>query len=126
MVDGGEEDERRNGDVSGDEGEGFCGRGRHRRVVEVGGHSVGVSYEGSAINFMRERRRRGRKWEFDVVVDDVWLHVRTLEAAFVLELSSRLGQAGGHKRLSLVENEVTCTFFVLSHSFQALSHTPQQ
>lgn len=71
--------------------------------LQWGGHSVGVSSEGSAIDFMRERRRRGRKWEFVVVVDDVWLHVRTLEAAFVLELSSRLGQAGGHKRWSLVE-----------------------
>ena len=35
MVDSGEEDEGSNGDVSGDEGDGFCGGGRHRGEPRV-------------------------------------------------------------------------------------------
>lgn len=34
MVDGGEKHEGRNGDVSGDEGKGFCRCGRHRCFVD--------------------------------------------------------------------------------------------
>lgn len=50
MICGGEEDEGRNRDLSGDEGESLCGSGRHDEVARVfgwelasGGRVVGVA-----------------------------------------------------------------------------------
>ena len=49
VVDSGEEDEGSNGDVSGDEGDGFCGGGRHRgepRGVWTGGKPAEICFVG--------------------------------------------------------------------------------
>jgi hypothetical protein len=86
MVDCREEDERRNGDVSSDEGEGFCGGGRHRKFVEWVGYDFCLVFGGRGMTFMREwpeTRAEAESWWLMCLW--WWLHVRTLEAAFVVE-----------------------------------------